>query len=52
MLVECKICGRKIIESDRNGLIVKMREHAEEHYNMKNLPVVIMEEIEETVKNQ
>lgn len=52
MLVECKICGKKIIENNRNELILKMREHAEEHYNMRNLPAIIMRELEENQKQR
>ncbi len=44
-IVECRACGRKIVTDSRTGLIAKMKEHAEEHYKMKNLPSLLIEEM-------
>ncbi|MFO7966180.1 MAG: hypothetical protein R6U44_01090 [Archaeoglobaceae archaeon] len=49
-IVECRACGKRIVPDNRNGITEKLKEHAEEHYEMKNLPGMLIDEMKKTQK--
>ncbi len=50
MFVECRACGKKFAGNNIYALLEEMNKHLEEHRIMGDLPAVITDELDTTVR--